>query len=167
MTEDDLRKTAAENGIEIADDFPLPLTESVTIETDNGYVIGLDRRLTGANKKAHLAHEMGHAIKGAVYRASAPLRTRSRCEYRARKWMYETLLPLDKLESACLADLQAPLCDIADSLDVPETVLRGAIRHYEMLGLLVRTISRGNTPVSDRELSALRTHTVGKMMLNA
>lgn len=165
MTESELRKLAQEKGVQIVDSLPLPETESLIIE-DGGYTIGLNKSLSGARKKAHLAHEMGHAMKGAVYRADATLRTRSRCEYRANKWMYEHLLPLERLEEVCATNMQAPLSEIADLLDVPESVLRGAIRHYKALGMMVSALGRGDSKTNgDTELQALRVHVFGRWLL--
>lgn len=166
MTEQELQDMADDLHIQVIE-TDIPASGSMIIDTGSTYAIGLDRGLTGNEKRAHLAHEMGHAVKGAVYRSTSPLRTRSRCEYRANKWMYEKLLPLSRLEDACMKDLSAPLSEIADDLDVPESVLRGAIRHYMTLGLMIVGLPRNSIPQQDRELAALRLHALGRRTMDA
>lgn len=167
MTESELHALADDRSIRIVDNQPLPATGSMIIETPQGYAIGIDKGLSRNEKRAHLAHELGHAMKGAVYRASSPLRTRSRCEYRANKWMYEHILPLSILETTCRENLQASMFELSEILDVPEDVLRAAIRHYAMQGMLIKTFSRCTEPPKDKELSLLMTHVMGKMILDA
>ena len=162
MNEDELLKLAEQNGIDVVE-TSLPESGSMIVEQAGACTVGLDSGLRGPRKKARLAHELGHAMKGALYRAGSPLVTRSRCEYRANKWAFTHLVPLDQLEKICAAHLSEPLCVIAEEMDLPEDFLRAAIRYYWTAGELIRSVSMDRPALKDRELTLLRVHTFGKM----
>ena len=68
MTKSDLLEIAENHNLKIVS-FPLPLTQSLSIETNCGCVIGMDNSspMTSAEENAHLGHEIGHCLYGGFY----------------------------------------------------------------------------------------------------
>lgn len=118
-----------ENGI-VLDYCRLPLNKSVSFEDcDERYIIMDEGDMTEAQRKVHLAHEIGHCMTGAFYRPYSPLETRSRCEYKANMWMIEHLLPKERLESA-FTDGITEVWELAEHFGVTEDVIRLACYEY-------------------------------------
>ena len=108
----------------------LPLNKSVSFEDcDERYIIMDEADMTEAERKVHLAHEIGHCMTGAFYRPYSPLETRSRCEYKANMWMIEHLLPKERLEAA-FTDGITEVWELAEHFDVPEETVRFACYEY-------------------------------------
>ena len=118
-----------ENGI-ILDYCALPLNGSVSFEDRDGkYIIMDEADMTEAQRKVHLAHEIGHCMTGAFYRPYSPLESRSRCEYKANKWMIERLLPKKDLLEAFEKGI-VEVWELAEHFDVPEETVRFACYEY-------------------------------------
>lgn len=68
--------------------------------------------------------------RGAFYtRLSAPT-TKEKCEEQARRWQYENMVSLNDLVSA-IQDGCREAWQIAERLDVPEKLVRGAEAYYK------------------------------------
>lgn len=113
--------------------FSLPENGSLCIQDENGdCTIGIDEAIleTEKKKKVHLAHELGHCIRGAFYNRWAPYDLRQRHENRADKWAIKKLVPKDELEAAIKAGY-TEIWDLADLFSVTEEFIRKAICWYE------------------------------------
>ncbi len=118
-----------ENGI-VLDYCRLPLNKSVSFEDcDERYIIMDEGDMTEAQRKVHLAHEIGHCMTGAFYRPYSPLETRSRCEYKANMWMIERLIPKKDMQQAFEKGI-TEVWELAEHFDVPEETVRFACYEY-------------------------------------
>ena len=88
-----------------------------------------DREMTEAQKKTHLAHEIGHCETESFYTPKAPLQTRSRCEFRANRWAANKLLPRPKLERA-MKKGAVEVWQLAEIFGVEEALVRFACNYY-------------------------------------
>ncbi|MBR6513505.1 MAG: ImmA/IrrE family metallo-endopeptidase [Clostridia bacterium] len=108
----------------------LPLNKSVSFEDGSEkYIIMDEGDMTEAQRKVHLAHEIGHCMTGAFYRPYSPLETRSRCEYRANMWMIEHILPKQSLEAAFVQGI-TEVWELAEYFGVTEDIIRFACYEY-------------------------------------
>ncbi|MBQ4561448.1 MAG: ImmA/IrrE family metallo-endopeptidase [Clostridia bacterium] len=108
----------------------LPLNGSLSFEDrDNKYIIMDEGDMTEAQRKVHLAHEIGHCMTGAFYHPYSPLETRSRCEYKANMWMIEMLIPKKDLLQAFENGI-TEVWELAEHFDVPEDTVRFACYEY-------------------------------------
>ena len=86
--------------------YPLPLTESMALQTEDGRCyIGMDyEKLSDPRDHlVHLCHEMGHCITGAFYNRYAKMDLRQRQEIKADKWAIHRLIPVEALDDAVAA----------------------------------------------------------------
>ena len=108
----------------------LPLNKSVSFEDGSEkYIIMDEGDMTEAQRKVHLAHEIGHCMTGAFYHAYSPLETRSRCEYRANMWMVQRLIPKSDLQQAFERGI-VEVWELAEYFCVTEDVIRFACYEY-------------------------------------
>lgn len=109
----------------------LPLNESITIQNGSGDIILMDYSLSGdgAAARVHLAHEIGHSVKGAFYNPYSPLDIRQKHEYRADKWAVQQLISAEELDAA-VADGYTEIWSLAEYFDVPEDFMKMVICWY-------------------------------------
>lgn len=88
-----------------------------------------DSHMTEAQKKTHLAHEIGHCETGAFYSPHSPLETRARCENRANRWAANALLPKAKLKKAMKGGA-VEVWQLAEHFGVEESLIRFACNYY-------------------------------------
>lgn len=93
------------------------------------------RTRTPRSEKAIVAHELGHQMTGALYRADSSYEERCRCEARADRWAIERLLPYDDIRGAMIRGHIEPWA-IAEELYEDEELVRKALWYYtEVRGL--------------------------------
>ena len=128
MKLDELYEIAESENIDIYS-AALPLTKSASIMDDelNCYIgIDYEQISTTSDEKMHLAHEIGHCIKGAFYNRHSKLDLISKHEYSADKWACENLLPKDEMEAAFRKGY-VEVWQIAEYFDVPERLVKKAL----------------------------------------
>ena len=110
---------------------PLPLSGSLSLQTDQGCVIGLDRTVCDCRsvEKTHLAHELGHCLTGSFYNRHAAVDHRRRHENRADKWAIRKLVPVARLDDA-VAEGCTELWQLADRFGVTEEFVKKAVCLY-------------------------------------
>ena len=114
----------------VLDYCALPLNKSVSSEDSaERYIIMDDREMTEAERKVHLAHELGHCMTGAFYRPYSPLETRARCEHKANVWMIENLIPKQEMEKAFRSGI-VEVWELAELFCVTEDAVRLACYEY-------------------------------------
>lgn len=126
-----LYRLAERRGIDILQ-FPLPKTESMSIETKPGvYYIAMDESaLDGeSDERTHLAHELGHCLTGSFYNRYTEFDVRQRHENRADKWAIRKLISVDELDDAVAAG-HTELWDLAEYFGVAEELMRKAVCLY-------------------------------------
>ena len=131
-TLDDLFRFADTQQIEIIPYGDMQLEAMSLMDEDGSCYVAINpHRVTSAvDKKAKVAHELGHCATGAFYSVYAPQDLRARHENRADKWSIRKLIPREDLEAAINAGHVAPW-DLADLFDVPEVLMCRAITWYK------------------------------------
>lgn len=110
----------------------IPLNESISIQDSYGDFILIDYSLigTGLKEKIHLAHEIGHCVKGAFYNAYSSLDVRQKHENRADKWAIEELISREDFHDA-LEKGYTEIWELAEYFEVTEDFMRKVICWYE------------------------------------
>lgn len=80
-------------------------------------------------ERLHLAHELGHCIRGAFYNPYAKADIRKKHENRADKWAILHLIPKDRWIEA-LNDGYTEVWELAEYFDVTEDFIRKAHELY-------------------------------------
>ena len=128
-TSTDCAVLCEENGI-ILDYCSLPINKSLSFEDrEEKYIVMDESEMTEAEKKTHLAHELGHCMTGAFYRPYSPLETRARCEYKANMWMINNLMPKAEVEKAFSMGI-VEVWELAEYFGVTEDTVRLACYEY-------------------------------------
>ena len=127
MTTDDLYDLAEDCGHEVFR-FALPQCQSICVEDEGAYYIGLDNSLRGIAEKEHLCHEIAHANYAGVYCRHAPLNTTGRIERSANKWTFLKLIPAGELREVVKRGFS--VWEIADYFDVTYDMLCKAVEYY-------------------------------------
>lgn len=84
----------------------------------------------------HLAHEIGHSVRGAFYNPYAALDVRQKHENRANKWAIEKLIPEEELDKA-VADGYTDISSLAEHFDVTADFMKMAVCWYTYGNLAV------------------------------
>lgn len=125
----DLIKYAESKGI-IIEYSSLPETGSCAVELGELCVIGLDERnMTEAEKKVHLAHEIGHCETGAFYNMYSPIDNRGKNERKADVWAINNLLPKARFIEAFNNGL-TELWQLAEEFSLTEDFIRKAYNYH-------------------------------------
>lgn len=107
------------------------------INIENINAITLDKNLTAYQEKSTLAEELGHYYYDATYPvACSNMQLISKQEYRARKWAYNVLVPIEDLVSAFKSGLDN-IYDLSEYFEVPSRFMRECINYYKERGVLV------------------------------
>lgn len=116
---------AEKKGITILNaDLPETQSTSVMSQSGNCY-IGMDTKviLSEREERLHLAHELGHCVRGAFYNPYAKADIRKKHENRADKWAVRHLIPKDRWNEA-LKDGYTEVWELAEYFDVTEDFIR-------------------------------------------
>lgn len=107
-------------------------------EIDNNYYIALDSKQihSGIEEKEILAEELGHYYCNALYYLNSDQALKDKCEFRAMKWAYSILVPLQKLKEKLIQGFN--LYELADYFNVDCKYMIDCIGFYtEKYGILV------------------------------
>lgn len=107
-------------------------------EIENSYSIALDNSKieNSIEEKEILAEELGHYYCNALYYLDSDKILKDKCEYRALKWAYSVLVPLQKLKEKIMQGFN--LYDLADYFNVDCEYMNDCIGFYtEKYGILV------------------------------
>ena len=110
----------------------IPKTGSMCIQTDSGRCyIGMDYSILPdeANRRVHLAHELGHCKTGAFYNRWATCDIRQKHENRANKWAIQKIIPENALDDA-VSDGCTDVWSLASRFNVTEDFMRKAVCWY-------------------------------------
>lgn len=113
-------------------------TKARIFEIGNSYYIALDYRQISntIEEKEILAEELGHYYCNALYYLNSDKIQKDKCEYRAMKWAYSILIPLQKLKEKLIQGLN--LYELADYFNVDYNYMNNCINFYtEKYGILV------------------------------
>ena len=113
-------------------------TKARIFEIGNSYYIALDYKQISntIEEKEILAEELGHYYCNALYYLNSDKIQKDKCEYRAMKWAYSILIPLQKLKEKLIQGLN--LYELADYFNVDYIYMNNCINFYtEKYGILV------------------------------
>lgn len=107
----------------------------INIEKINAIV--LRKNLSQYEEKSTLAEELGHYYYDATYPVCcSDLQLISKQEYRARKWAYNVLIPIEDLVSALKNGLDN-IDVLSDYFEVPKLFMSQCIGYYKERGVLI------------------------------
>lgn len=133
----DMYKIAENEKIDVLN-YEWTNTKARIFEIDNNYYIGLDNKQIQNTKEETeiLAEELGHYFCNALYYIDSNEIIKNKCEYRAKKWAYSVLIPLQKLKEKIVQGLS--LFDLADYFNVDYKYMNDCINFYtEKYGVLI------------------------------
>ncbi len=133
----DMYKIAENEKIDIIN-YKWNNTKARIFEIDNNYYIALDSRqiYSGIEEKEILAEELGHYYCNALYYLNSDQALKDKCEFRAMKWAYSILVPLQKLKEKLIQGFN--LYELADYFNVDCKYMIDCIDFYaEKYGILV------------------------------
>lgn len=110
----------------------IPKTGSMCIQSESGRCyIGMDYGILPdeADRRVHLAHELGHCKTGAFYNRWAACDVRQKHENRANKWAIHRMIPKDALDEA-VAEGYTDLYSLADYFNVTVDFMEKAVCWY-------------------------------------
>lgn len=113
-------------------EIPMP---SMALELYGIKAIALHKDLSSNQERVCLAHELGHHVKGALYRKETPIFTRGQCEYKADKWAVHKLIPIRSLYAAFKKGC-TEVWQLAEYFDVTEEFVQKTIEIYKQEGKL-------------------------------
>lgn len=129
MTSIELIEFAEEKGI-IVEYAKLDNCGSCAVDLGDVKVVGIDdREMTEAEKRVHLAHEIGHCETGAFYNLYSPVDNRGKNEYKANAWAYKKLLTKEQFLSAFEKGL-TELWQLSEEFSLTEDFIRRAYDYY-------------------------------------
>lgn len=125
----DLYALADQLGIVVLS-FPLPDCESISLESDDNYYIGIDDMQLDSSKeeRVHMAHELGHCVTGSFYNEYSPVDNRGKCESTADRWAVKKLINKDELLKQLKNGME--VWDLAEYFNVTEDFIRKAYHLY-------------------------------------
>ena len=107
------------------------------INIDKINAITLNKNLTNYQEKSTLAEELRHYYYNATYPVTCSnTQLISKQEYRARKWAYNVLIPIDDLIFAFKKGLDN-IEDLSEYFEVPSRFMSECIDYYRERGVLV------------------------------
>lgn len=110
----------------------IPENGSMCIQSEsNRCYIGLDYGVlwNEAEKRVHLAHELGHCKTGAFYNRWAALDVRQKHEHRADRWAIEAMIPEQEFDDAVVSG-HTEIWDLAEYFGVTVDFMRKAVCWY-------------------------------------
>ena len=112
-------------------DWHIEDCNGIYLNYDKINAIGLnyDELGTYVDEKCTLAEELGHYYCNATYSLYSDSNTISKKEYRAKKWAYNVLIPIEKLKEAIKIGLTS-IEDLADYFEVTLECMKNAIEFY-------------------------------------
>lgn len=122
------------------------------MELGGEYALFLDLNRIGstAEEKAVVAHEAGHIFTGSTHAVASPYDLVARHEEKANRWAIRYLLPFASLQAA-MAQGCTGTFELAERFDVPEDLMRMALRYYtEACGLNFNTALPGGIQAGER-----------------
>lgn len=130
MKTDKLYRIADGAGIKV-ERTDLPLNRSVSVQMDNRSFIGLDQRLSHAEERVCLAHELGHCETMSFYNFYSPLDIRAKHENRANGWAIKKLIPKRAFQNA-LRNGYRDIFSLAEYFEVTEDFMQKAVEFYQL-----------------------------------
>lgn len=110
----------------------IPENGSMCIQSDAGRCyIGMDCDVVDgeADRRVHLAHELGHCVTGSFYNRWAARDLRKKHEHRADKWAIKHLVPKEYYDQEIAAG-RTEIWELAEQFNVSEDFVKKAVCFY-------------------------------------
>lgn len=106
-------------------------------EIDENYVIALAKKNieNSLQEKEILAEELGHYYCNALYYLNDSPTQKAKCEYRAKKWAYSILVPLQTLKQR-LSDGINNIYDLAEYFNLEPTYMTECLNFYKEIDMI-------------------------------
>ena len=118
-------------------DYNISEVFGMFVNIENINAITLNKNLTPYQEKSTLAEELGHYYYDATYPVTCTdLQLISKQEYRAKKWAYNVLIPVEDLLSAFKRGVDN-IDALSDYFEVPRQFMSDCIEYYKERGVLV------------------------------
>lgn len=106
-------------------------------EIDENYVIALAKKNieNSLQEKEILAEELGHYYCNALYYLNDSPTQKAKCEYRAKKWAYSILVPLQTLKQR-LSDGINNIYDLAEYFNLEPTYMTECLNFYKEINMI-------------------------------
>ena len=130
MTVNELYGIADLNNINV---YHFPMEKLVSVSAPDNIGIDVNKIKNTADEAVHLAHELGHCIKGAFYNIFSNCDIREKHEYKADKWAINTLVPFDELMTS-VNNGMTEAWDLAEHFNVTEEFIKKAFDIYQRMG---------------------------------
>lgn len=106
-------------------------------EIDDNYIIALARNniQNSMQEREVIAEELGHYYCNALYYLNDTATQKAKCEYRAKKWAYSILVPIQVLQEK-IADGFNNIYDLADYFGVEPEYMNNCLHFYNEIGAL-------------------------------
>lgn len=118
-------------------DWQIEDANGIYMNYDKINAIGLnyDKFGTYIDEKCTLAEELGHYYCDATYSINDNLQNISKQEYKAKKWQFKTLIPINSLNNLLKKGYKY-YYELAEELDVTEELVKMAYMYYKENNLL-------------------------------
>ncbi len=132
----DLYALAEQLGIVVLS-FPLPDSESISLESGDNCYIGIDDKQLDSSKeeRVHMAHELGHCVTGSFYNEYSPVDNRGKCEDTADRWAVKKLINKDEFQRQIECGME--VWDLAEYFNVTEDFIKKAYHLYFEVQMVV------------------------------
>lgn len=110
-------------------EFNFTEIKGVIIEQD-GLHVGIQKNLEARERKAILAHELGHIKKGGLYRIDTPPLLKQKAECLSDRYAAEILASPEDVRNALKHGIRSAW-ELADFFDVPYDVMNRIIDDYK------------------------------------
>ena len=130
MTIGELYKAAENAGAEIiVGDFSYNKSMSILDNEGKTHIALHNHFETTADERVHLAHEIGHCVRGAFYNIYSSLDARGKHERRADEWAIMHLVPKARFFAACRRGAVYPY-QIAEEFNITAQFAEKAMKYY-------------------------------------
>ena len=128
MNIEEIEQRIIETGATITP-FPFADIKAVTIE-QNGLHVGIRADLEERERKAVLAHELGHIKKGGLYQIGTPPLLKQKAECLSDRYAAELLASPEDVRTALKHGIRSAW-ELADYFEVPYDVMNRIIDDYK------------------------------------
>ncbi len=112
--------------------FCLPENKSVSVQYNGKDFIGIDSKLSSAQEKVCLAHELGHCFTSGFYNVYSPFDIREKHEKRANDWAIKKLVPRYRFKNA-VREGYDNVYSLAEYFGVTSDFMQKAIDYYKRI----------------------------------
>ena len=134
MTREEIESAITESGATITV-FPFGSVKACVVELDGRNHVGISCALDQRERKACLAHELGHIKKGGLYQIYTPPLLKQKAECIADRYAAEILASPEDIRNAIACGLTESW-ELADHFDLPYEIMDKIIAYYKLRSVI-------------------------------